>query len=137
MIPDKVRVLIALRAAIEHDVCIGHSFRFDPMDRVCSVHGLLRDCLELIEATPRVMTLEEVKSSKGRDVWLELAGNIAEDVMMATTITGCGTKGISTRYESLNYDTYGVKPYGWRCWTGRPTEERMQEAKWDEPTADR
>ena len=93
----------------------------------------MRDALELLKAhEPRVMTLEEVKQAKGRDVWLELSGNIAEDVLTAATIEGCGTGGICTRYESLKYTQYCVKPYGWRCWTSRPTEEQREAVKWNE-----
>ena len=79
---------------------------------------------------PRVMTLEEVKASAGCDVWLELSGNIAEDVITATTIYGCGAKGICTRYETLSYDAYSIRPYGWRCWTSRPTDERREAEPW-------
>ena len=77
---------------------------------------------------PRVMTLDEVKQAKGRDVWLELSVN----VITAATIEGCGTGGICTRYESLKYTQYCVKPYGWRCWTSRPTEEEREKVKWNE-----
>ena len=93
---------------------------------------LINDATELLKAQePRVMTLEEVNTAAGRDVWLELSGNIAEDVMIATTIEGCGPKGICTRYESLNYVGYGIKPYGWRCWTSRPTDEQREAIPWE------
>ena len=86
---------------------------------------------ELVAQEPRVMTLEEVKAAAGHDVWLELSGNIADDVLFATTIEGCGTKGLCTRYESLNYSAYGIRPYGWRCWTSRPDEKRREETPWN------
>lgn len=93
---------------------------------------VIDNVISLLKALePRVMTLEEVKQAKGRDVWLELSGNIADDVLTAATIEGCGTKGLSTRYESLNYCQYCVKPYGWRCWTSRPTEEQRKAVKWE------
>jgi len=79
---------------------------------------------------PRVMTLEEVKAAAGHDVWLELSGNIADDVMFAATIEGCGTKGLCTRYDSLNYSAYGIRPYGWRCWTSRPDEKTKEATQW-------
>ena len=104
-----------------------------------------RDCLEgsdndktidrsvklLKEQEPRVMALEEVKQAKGRDVWLELSGIFAETALTAATIEGCCTKGICTRYESLKYTQYGVFPYGWRCWSARPTDEQLEKVKWD------
>ena len=100
------------------------------------VHRLANDAemliAELLKAQePRVMTLEEVKAAAGHDVWLELSGNIADDVMFAATIEGCGTKGLCTRYESLNYSAYGIRPYGWRCWTSRPTDEQREAVKWE------
>jgi len=88
--------------------------------------------IEMLKAQePRVMTLDEVKAAAGHDVWLELSGNIADDVLFAATIEGCGIKGLCTRYESLNYSAYGIRPYGWRCWTSRPTEKQRQAVKWD------
>ena len=95
-------------------------------------YDLVYAALEMLkEQEARVMTLDEVKQAKGRDVWLELSGNIAEDVLTAATIEGCGTGGICTRYESLSYVQYRVKPYGWRCWTSRPTDEQREAVKWD------
>lgn len=80
---------------------------------------------------PRVMTLEEVKAAAGHDVLLELSGNIADDVMFAATVEGCGTKGLCTRYESLNYSAYGIRPYGWRCWTSRPDQATREMTPWE------
>ena len=105
-----------------------------------------RDCLEgsdtdqtidravklLKEQEPRVMTLEEVKQAKGRDVWLELSGIFAETALTAATIEGCGTKGICTRYESLKYTQYCAWPYGWRCWSARPTEKKRKATPWEQ-----
>lgn len=93
---------------------------------------LKTDALALLKAQePRVMTLEEIRLANGGDVWLELSGNIAEDVLFAATIDGCGTKGVHTRYEALDYKMYGVKPYGWRCWTSRPTDKQREAVKWE------
>ena len=105
-----------------------------------------RDCLEgsdtdqtidravklLTEQEPRVLTLEEVKQAEGRDVWLELSGIFAETALTAATIEGCGTKGICTRYESLKYTQYCVRPYGWRCWSARPTDAQRKAVRWND-----
>jgi len=92
----------------------------------------LDNAIALLKAQePRVMTLEEVKAAAGQDVWLELSGNIAEDVLFTATIEGCGTNGLCTRYESLNYSAYGIRPYGWRCWTSRPDDKRRAETPWE------
>ena len=79
-----------------------------------------------------MLTLEEVKQAKGSDIWLELSGNIADDVLTAATIEGCGTEGICTRYESLKYTQYCVRPYGWRYWSARPTEQQRKGATWND-----
>lgn len=133
---DSEKVIKALAYCATDEPCTGEKFMGCEYRRQwgsdwCFRH-LVRDALELLKAQePRVMTLEEVKTSAGCDVWLELSGNIAEDVMIATTIEGCGAKGICTRYESLNYVGYGIKPYGWRCWTSRPTDAQREAVKWE------
>ena len=92
----------------------------------------IEDAISLLKAQePRVMTLEEVKQAKGRDVWLELSGIFAETALTAATIEGCGTKGICTRYESLKYTQYCVRPCGWRCWSARPTDEQRETTPWN------
>lgn len=100
-------------------------------DDNCMV-ALLTDALSLLKTQePRVMTLDEVKQAKGRDIWLEMSSKIAEDVITAATIESCDTVGICTRYKSLNYGKYCVKPYGWRCWTSRPTDAQREAVKWE------
>ena len=80
---------------------------------------------------PRVMTLEEVKASVGRDVWLELFGLWnKKDILTATTICACGDHSLCTQYESLSYENYGAK-YGWRMWIARPTDEQREAEPWN------
>lgn len=91
-----------------------------------------RDALALLKAEePRVLTLEEVKAAAGHDVWIEMSGNIEDDVLFTATIEGCGTNGLCTRYVSFNYSLYGIRPYGWRCWTSRPTEGQRKAVAWE------
>ena len=97
----------------------------------CREIELLNDAIALLKAQkPRLMSLEEVKAAEGRDVWLEQSGNIADDILTATTIYGCGSGGICTWYESLSYSLYNKRPYGWRCWTARPTDEQREMEPW-------
>ena len=97
----------------------------------CKMGDLLNDAVDLLKAQqPQLMLLEEVKAAEGRDVWLEQSGNIADDILTATTIYGCGSAGISTWYDSLSYRNYNKRPYGWRCWTARPTDEQREMEPW-------
>ena len=97
-----------------------------------SVLTKCKNALALLKAEePRVLTLEEVKAAAGHDVWLELSGNYADDVLFAATIEGCGKKSLCTRNESFIYSAYGIRPYGWRCWTSRPTEGQRKAVAWE------
>ena len=129
---DLDKVIKGLECCANRNSCIGKCPYDELGDIYDCVPHLAADALALLKAQePRVMTLEEVKQAEGRDVWLELSGNIADDVLTAATIEGCGTKGLSTRYESLPYTKYGVKPYGWRCWDSRPTDEQRKAVEWE------
>lgn len=130
--PDLEKVIKGLEHCGSADMCDKCPYLVKDIENEGDGCQMFADALALLKAQePRVMTLEEVKQAEGRDVWLELSGNIADDVLTAATIEGCGTKGISTRYESLPYTKYGVKPYGWRCWDSRPTDEQRKAVQWE------
>ena len=84
---------------------------------------------------PRVMTLDEVKASNGKDLILEYGQWGCEDnIVTAVTIEGCGSKGVSFALSVVcDYVTYNRKhSFGWRCWTSRPTDEQRKAVKWDD-----
>ncbi|MBQ1776641.1 MAG: hypothetical protein IIZ93_00645 [Acidaminococcaceae bacterium] len=94
---------------------------------------LAKDALSLLKAhEPRVMTLDEVKKLPTEtDVWIQHAGKFADDVIRAATVSEVTNASISFWFGgSLYYMNYGEKPYGWICWTSRPTDEQRREAAW-------
>jgi hypothetical protein len=94
---------------------------------------LMKDALALLKAQePRVMTLEEVKASKGDDMFLEISTRTDEiPYITAATLDGAGTKGVVFYCSHLDYVAYNRRLYGWRCWTSRPTDEQRKAAKWE------
>ena len=88
----------------------------------------------LKEKEPRVLTLDEVKKLPTEtDVWIQHAGKLADDVIRAATVSEVTNASISFWFGgSLYYKNYGEKPYGWICWTSRPTDEQRKAVKWDD-----
>lgn len=84
---------------------------------------------------PRVMTLDEVMASTGKDLILEYRPWRYEDsVVTAATLEGCGGKGVSfVMSVACDYAVYNRKHcWGWRCWTSRPTNEQRKAVKWND-----
>lgn len=103
----------------------------------CYLGGIV-DAIDMaIEALksqePHVMTLEEVKASKGKDIYLELS-NHPDDTpyITAATLDGVGKRGVSFYHTVFNFCDYGKRIYGWRCWTSRPTDEQRKAIKWND-----
>ncbi len=98
--------------------------------------GWLDDALELLKAQqPRMLTVEEVKVSEGKDLILEYRPWGCEDgIVTAATIEGCGRKGVLFAMSVMcDYLTYNRKyPMGWRCWSARPTDEQRKAVVWDD-----
>ena len=98
--------------------------------------ALARDALEILKAQqPRVLTLEEVKESEGKDLILEYRPWGCEDsIATAATIERCGTKGVSfVMSVACEYVSYNRKhSLGWRCWNVRPTDAERKAEKWDD-----
>ena len=141
MASDRKSVICALRAAIEHNVCADHQFRWDPMPVSCTVPGLLRDCLDLLEeATPRVLSLDEIHN--GMALWIELRDvpmwirkleyHRNDGVLLA--IGGSSAGGARCFIAVFNWafavnDTdYNIS---WRAWTQEPTNEQREAVKWN------
>lgn len=93
---------------------------------------LCNDTLELLKAQePRVMTLEEVKSSVGNDMYLEISTRKDEmSYITAATLDGAGQKGVVFYCDHFDFVAYNRRLYGWRCWTSRPTYEQMEATPW-------
>ena len=95
--------------------------------------NVVRAAFQLLKAQePRVMTLEEVKNSTGKDIFLEIAtypGN--PSYITAATLDGVGTGGVTFYHNSFDFECYNKKTYGWRCWTSRPTDEQLKMVKWE------
>lgn len=97
---------------------------------------LAADALALLEAQqPRVLTLEEVKASKGKDLILEYSPwKYGGRIVAAVTIEGCGSRGVSFALSvACDYTAYNRKhSFGWRCWSARPTDEQRKAVEWDD-----
>lgn len=91
------------------------------------------DALALLKAQePRLLTLEEVKASKGDDMYLEISTRIDEiPYITAATLDGVGTKGVVFYCSHFDFVAYSRRLYGWRCWTSRPDEKVRAETPWD------
>ena len=95
---------------------------------------MTNDALDLLKAQePRVMTLEEVKASKGDDMYLEISTRTDEiPYITAATLDGVGTKGVVFYCSHFDFVAYNRRLYGWRCWTSRPTDEQREATPWQE-----
>ena len=128
--PDVEKVIKGLECCLGSDSCAKCNFFEYKMD--CSWH-LKYEALELLKAQePRVMTLEDVKASKGNDIYLELS-SCPDDTpyITAATLDGVGKCGVSFYHTVCNFCNYGRRAYGWRCWTSRPTDEQRKKEPWD------
>ena len=97
-----------------------------PRNLACDVYALLK------AQQPRVMTLEEVKASKGDDMYLEISALTDEiPYITAATLDGVGTKGVVFYCSHFDFVAYNRRLYGWRCWTSRPDEKTRSETPWD------
>lgn len=84
-----------------------------------------------IALPPRLMTLEEVKASKGADMYLEISTRTDEiPYITAATLDGVGTKGVVFYCSHFDFVAYGRRLYGWRCWTAKPDEKVRAETPW-------
>lgn len=81
----------------------------------------------------RLLSLEEVKKIPAdSDVWLELSTTEnLPTIITAATVIGVGVKGISFFGNSYDFSAYNHRIYGWRCWTGRPTEKQVKGEPWN------
>lgn len=98
------------------------------------IHQLIRDALVLLKAQqPRVMTLGEVKASKGADMYLEISTRTDEiPYITAATLDGVGTKGVTFYCSNFDFVAYNRRLYGWRCWTpARPTDAQREAEPWE------
>ena len=91
------------------------------------------DAISLLKAQePRMMTLQEVKDSIGKDMFLEIASYPGEpSYITASTLDGVGTGGLTFYHNCFEFECYNKKTYGWRCWTSRPTDEQRKAVKWN------
>jgi len=112
-------------------------------DKSRCVTTLMRDALALLkEQEPRVMTLEEVETSKGF-VWVEfnsINGNrLSLEYVRVTEClrdsfilsTDSGIKWLRDRGDYNRGIWFGMNS-GWRCWTARPSEKMRNEVPWDD-----
>lgn len=77
------------------------------------------------------MTLEEVKSSVGNDMYLEISTRTDEiPYITAATLDSAGQKCVVFYCDHFNFVAYNRRIYGWRCWTSRPDEKRRAETPW-------
>lgn len=95
---------------------------------------LMRDALDLLNAqTPRVLTLEEIRSGTVEVVWLEDADkpNVIPGIWFRLSNEG-GDEAVDIHirdgFVGARLAVYGKM---WRAWTSRPTEEQRKAVPWD------
>lgn len=117
-----------ISSAIE---CLLHPQDADDSDMAKAIDTAVRAMRLLRAQVPRVMTLEEVKSSVGNDMYLEISTRTDEmSYITAATLDGAGQKGVVFYCDHFNFVAYNRRLYGWRCWTSRPTYEQMEMTPW-------
>ena len=98
---------------------------------------MARDIVSLLKVKAKLLTLDEVKQSVGKELFLEVR----------TTEAYPAEKPVKVTVESIHVDfvafndpknlTHGyafynrASLYGWRLWTSEPTEDEIVEAVWD------
>ena len=118
----------SISSAIE---CLLHPQDADGSDMAKAIDTAIRAMRSLRDQEPRVMTMEEVKSAIGSDLFLEISGYPDEEpYMTAATLKGVGSKGISVYGNTFDFVRYNLRVYGWRLWTSRPTEEQRKATPW-------
>ena len=140
---DREKVIKGLECCLAngHNNC-PYKSTDEGIDKVtsCTTY-LMKDALALLKAQePRVMTLEEIGNALKMPIWKETKSAnkdlytgwvLAYDIQKGLGITGTrlGMSEPSGRVVWYKLDDYGKT---WRCWTSRPTDEQMKEAKWDD-----
>lgn len=80
--------------------------------------------------SPRLMTLNEVIEGP-QDLFVERSfTSVFDTFVTAATRMWVNDKVVRFYGFSGLFDRYG-KREGWRCWTSRPSDKQMKEAKWD------
>ncbi len=98
-------------------------------DTYC-LNRLKMDALDLLNAKPRVMTLEEVNALDWDYCYLEqerLPGNEYRGMLGKYIMTCVTWPSITAAKISQGMDNYGKT---WRCWTSRPDEKVRAETPW-------
>lgn len=87
---------------------------------------------DLVNPELRLMSLDDVKRSKGADIFLEIFNYPGEPpYLTAATLDGVGAKGVSFYVNGFDYAVYNTACIGgWRCWTHRPDEKTRGETQW-------
>ncbi len=117
-----------ISSAIE---CLLHPQDADDSDMTKAINTAVRAMRLLKAQEPRVMTLEEVKSSVGNDMYLEISTRTDETpYITAATLDSAGQKGVVFYCDHFNFVAYNRRLYGWRCWTSRPDEKMRAETPW-------
>ena len=98
--------------------------------------GPLVDALDLLkEQQPHVMTLEEVEAALDTVVWVDDKRDENTGTAYALIESYSSKYGyvefwhIGGDFHRAKYVDYGKT---WRCWSSRPTDKQMTEAKWDD-----
>ena len=133
---DRAKVIKGLECCMADKICSSKC----PYKGQCDDGGYyysraIEEAIELLKAQePRVLTLDEVKASTGKDLILEYSPwECVDSIVTAATIEGCGSKGMSfVASVACDYTAYNRKhSLGWRCWSARPTDEQRKAVKWD------
>ena len=86
----------------------------------------------------RLLTLEEIKAlTKDTDVYIEQSGYFLPDIVYAATVEEIGDRFLALWHSELViFKNHGKKPFGWRCWIGRPTDSERNAVAWTKRSAE-
>lgn len=139
--PDRDKVIKGLESCLNAS-CLTCPYWHDMPDR-CGLHrGIMQDALELLKAQePRVMTLEEVVEHYSLPPVFPDDLEMQEDYILGIEplyfdfpnptswdVHWRGANQVNQYLEGWAAN-YGKT---WRVWTGCPTDEQREAAKWDD-----
>lgn len=98
---------------------------------------MARDIVSLLKGKAKLLTLDEVKQSIGKELFIEVRTieaypaekpvKVTVDSIHKDFVAFNDPKNLTHDYAFYNRASF----YGWRLWTSEPTEDEIAEAMWN------